>query len=67
MTPLRQQFIDEMTLRRFSPRTHECYLRWVTELSETYHSAPDKLSDEQIRQYLRSLTHERHLCGSTCL
>nr|WP_264876574.1 site-specific integrase [Vibrio agarivorans] len=67
MTPLRQQFIDEMTLRRFSPRTHECYVRWVTELSETYHSAPDKLSDEQIRQYFRSLTHERHLCGSTCL
>ncbi|WP_244230837.1 phage integrase N-terminal SAM-like domain-containing protein [Vibrio ouci] len=39
MTPLRQQFIDEMTLRRFSPRTHECYLYWVVELSKTYQSS----------------------------
>ncbi|WP_413114126.1 tyrosine-type recombinase/integrase [Thaumasiovibrio sp. DFM-14] len=66
MTPLRQRFIDEMTVRRFSPKTHACYLRWVVELSKAYHQSPDLLSDEQIREYLRSLTTERHLSGSSC-
>ena len=36
MTPLKQQLIDEMAVRRFSPKTHASYLRWVKDLSTTY-------------------------------
>ncbi len=66
MTPLRQQFLDEMTVRRFSAKTQTCYLHWVVELSKVYQMSPDLLSDEQISLYLRSLTKDRQLSGSTC-
>ncbi|MDG3088474.1 site-specific integrase [Vibrio hannami] len=66
MTPLRQQFLDEMAVRRFSPKTQKCYLHWVVELSKTYAMSPDLLSDEQISSYLRSLSKDRKLSGSTC-
>ncbi|MFA0675646.1 tyrosine-type recombinase/integrase [Vibrio sp. 10N.222.48.A4] len=66
MTLLRQQLIDEMAVRRFSPKTHASYLRWVKDLSTTYDLSPDLLTDQQISAYLRTLTTERSLSSSTC-
>ncbi|MFA0630355.1 site-specific integrase [Vibrio sp. 10N.222.49.A3] len=66
MTLLRQQLIDEMAVRRFSPKTHVSYLRWVKDLSTTYDLSPDLLTDQQISAYLRTLTTERSLSSSTC-
>ena len=37
MTPLRQQMIEAMQVRGFSPRTHESYLRAVTDLARYTH------------------------------
>ncbi|HDZ02873.1 MAG TPA: integrase, partial [Nitrospirae bacterium] len=39
MTTLRQKMIEEMTLREFSPRTQEAYLRAVTELAKYYNQS----------------------------
>lgn len=61
MTELRQRMIDQMTLRGFSPRTHESYLWAVTGLARYYKKSPDQLTGEQIRQYLLYLERERHL------
>jgi integrase/recombinase XerD len=52
MSELRQRMIDQMTLRGFSPRTHESYLEAVTGLARYYKQSPDQLSAEQVRQYL---------------
>lgn len=41
MGTLRNQMIDAMMLRRFSPRTQESYLGAVTALSKYYKLSPD--------------------------
>ena len=61
MSQLRQRMIDEMTLRGFSPRTHESYLGAVKDLARYYKQPPDRLNTEQVRQYLLYLERERHL------
>ena len=65
MSPLRQQMINAMILRGFSPSTQKTYLYWVTDLSKHYHCSPDRLSMAQLEQYLLCLLKERHLAAST--
>jgi integrase/recombinase XerD len=65
MSELRQRMIDEMTLRGFSPRTHESYLGAVKDLARYYNQPPDRLNTEQVRQYLLYLERERHLSWSS--
>ena len=65
MSELRQRMIDEMTLRGFSPRTHESYIGAVSGLARYYNQPPDRLNTEQVRQYLLHLERERHLSWSS--
>ena len=65
MSELRQRMIDQMTLRGFSPRTHESYLSAVTGLARYYKKSPDQLNVEQVRQYLLYLERERHVSWSS--
>lgn len=65
MTELRQRMIDQMTLRGFSPRTHESYLEAVTGLALYYKQSPDQLKAAQVRAYLLHLERERHLSWSS--
>lgn len=66
MTPLRQQMIDAMQQRGFSPRTHESYLDAVRRLAKYYHKPPDQLQQEQIQEYFVYLVKERHLSAASC-
>ena len=66
MSPLRQKFIDEMKLRNFSIRTVSSYTRAVAALAGHYLRSPDKISEQEIRQYLLFMTEERKLTYSTC-
>jgi site-specific recombinase XerD len=66
MTQLREKMIDEMTLRGFSPRTHQSYLRAVKELAGYYHQPPDQLSADQLQAYFLYLVKERHLSDASC-
>ena len=66
MTTLRQQMIDELTLRGYSPRTHECYLRAVTQISNYYHRSPDKLTVKEIQEWLLYLLQVKGLSNSSC-
>ena len=59
MTPLRQRFIEDMQLRGYSARTQEAYTRAVRQLAERYRRSPDKLSEEQLRQYFLYLANEK--------
>lgn len=66
MTPLRQQMIDAMQQRGFSPRTHQSYLAAVRALAKYFHKPPDQLQQEQIQEYFVYLVKERHLSAASC-
>ena len=63
MTKLRQQMIDAMRQRGYSVRTHQAYLAAVTGLAGYYQRSPDRLSVEEIKDYLRHLAVERARFG----
>ena len=64
MSPLRIRYIGLLTLRGYTQRTQESYINAVAALSRFYNHSPDRLSDEQIRDYLIGL-HQRGLSRST--
>ena len=66
MTPLRQQMIDAMQVRGFSPRTHQSYLSAVRALAQYYHRTPERLSIDEIQAYFLYLVKERGLSGASC-
>lgn len=66
MTQLREQMIDAMTVRGFSPRTHQSYLMAVKDLARYYHRAPDQLSEDELQAYFLYLVKERHLSDASC-
>ena len=66
MSPLRQQMIDAMLVRGFSPQTHKSYLAAVTDLSRHYQRSPDKVSLEEIQAYILYLVKERQLADASC-
>jgi integrase/recombinase XerD len=64
MGALREKMIEEMKLRRFSPRTQKSYLAVMVGLARHYRQFPDQLKQEQIRTYLIHL-QERGLSSSS--
>ena len=65
MTPLRQQLVTALTLKRYSPKTHEAYIGAVTGLARYYGRSPDRICDQEIRTYLLHLHVERQLSASS--
>ena len=65
MTPLRQRMIQDMQLRGFSARTQECYVAAVRQLAEHYHTSPDQLGEEHLRQYFLYLANEKKVARAT--
>jgi integrase/recombinase XerD len=59
MTPLRQRLIDDLRLRNYSPRTIEAYVAAVAKIARHFHSAPDQLAPEQVRQFQLHLVQQR--------
>jgi site-specific recombinase XerD len=51
MTPLRQRFIEDMTLKGLSERTRACYANHVAKLARHYMKSPDVLTEEDLRGY----------------
>lgn len=64
MSPLRAQYIGLLTLRGYTQRTQESYVNAVAALGRYYGCSPDRLTDEQVRDYLLGL-HQRGLSRST--
>ena len=72
MTPLRQRMLEDMQLHGFAARTQEAYLHAVSQLAKHFGQSPDKLSEEQLREYFLHMvnvkkvaraTHTIALCG----
>ena len=75
MTPLRQRMLEDMQLRGFSARTQEAYVHAVRQLAGHFHRPPDRLTEDDLRQYFPYLANVKHfarasftiaLCGIKC-
>ena len=51
ISPLRQRMIDEMTMRRMSPKTQQGYIRAVKKFADFFGRSPDKATAEDIRRF----------------
>jgi len=66
MTPLRKRMIRELELRRKAPGTVTSYVKAVEELARYYRRSPDRISTEEIRNYMHFLIVEKKLSYSSC-
>lgn len=66
MTPLRNKMIRELELARKSPRTIEAYVSAVAQLAAHFRRSPDKISVEEVRDFVHFLVTERKLAFSSC-
>jgi integrase/recombinase XerD len=66
MSELRARMIRDMTVRGFSPETHEAYIRQVVGLARYYRRSPDQLSADEVQAYVAHLFTERKRSWSTC-
>lgn len=63
---LRTQFIDFMTLNRYSPWTMKNYIGTMTQLAKYHNKSPDMLSNEDIQDFLLHLLQERKIEWGSC-
>lgn len=61
MTALRQRMIEDLRLRGYAERTVDAYVSAVARLARHHGTAPDQLSEAQLRDYLVHLTSVRRL------
>ena len=66
MTKLREQMVQDMTLRGLSPNTQRAYLRAVTQLAQYYDRSPDRVSNREVKAYLLHLHQDEKRATSTC-
>jgi len=51
ISPLRRRMIEDMTIRRLSPKTHQGYIRTIKNLAAFIGRSPDKASFEDVRRF----------------
>ena len=65
-TEVRTQFINYMTVQRFSKSTKRNYVNAVKGLAKYCNQSPDTLTNDQIQEYLRHLLEDLNLSWGTC-
>lgn len=65
MSPLRKRMIEALELRGLSPKTVKLYVDCVARFAGHCGKSPDKLTAEDVRQYLLYLVHERKVAWGT--
>ena len=66
MTLLRQRMIEDMQLRGLSEQTQQIYVRVVQQLAKHFGKSPDKINEEELRQYFLYLKNTKRAARSTC-
>jgi site-specific recombinase XerD len=66
MGALRKQMDGDLVVRGMSVRTREAYLRAVADLAKYYGRRPDRVSEQEVQDYLVYLIEERKLAWSSC-
>lgn len=65
MTTLRERFIEDLQLQGMSLRTQQAYVRAVRMLAQHYNKSPDRLSEEEVRQYFLYVKNVKHWSRNT--
>ena len=65
MTPLRQQVIEDMTVRNLAPTTQATYVQQISMFARHFDCSPAKLGPEEIRSYQVYLATEKQLAPSS--
>jgi len=65
MSILSQKMETDMQLNGLSANTQEVYVRAVRQLAQYYNRSPDKIAEEELRQYFLYLKATRHVASST--
>jgi site-specific recombinase XerD len=58
--------IEDLQLRDLSKKTQDAYVRAVRQLAEHYGKSPDRISEEELRQYFLYLKNVKHASRSAC-
>ncbi len=58
ISPLRQRMIEDMTLRKFSPKTQAAYIRAVANFTRFLGRSPDMAEAEDLRRYQLHLVEQ---------
>jgi integrase/recombinase XerD len=64
-TSLRQRMLQDLQLAGLSERTQEAYLRAVRQLADHFHTPPDRLSEQQVRDYFLHLKNDRKFASAS--
>ena len=64
-TPLRQRTIDTLRIGHYSERTIKTYIDWLARLGKHYHCSPDRLTNQQVQDFLLYLIEGRKLAWNT--
>ena len=64
-TPLRQKFIEYLTLHRKAVRTVHAYVSFIFALAKFYRRSPDQLGAQDLQHWLYHLITERKQSPST--
>ena len=62
---LRRKMHQDLQLAGLSEGTQNAYLRAVRQLADHYHTPPDRLSEQQVRDYLLHLKNDRRFASSS--
>jgi integrase/recombinase XerD len=65
MTPLRQKYIRDLTIRGKAENTQQVYTARVADLASYYNRSPDLLTYDQVADWLFHLRDERKLATSS--
>ncbi|MCP4378052.1 MAG: tyrosine-type recombinase/integrase [bacterium] len=65
VSPLRQRFIRDMELAGLVDNTQQAYIGAVIKIQDHYHSRPDKLTENQVQQYIFWLRDEKQVPKGT--
>jgi len=65
MSILRQKMIEDMQLKGLAERTQEAYVGAVRQLSQHIKKSPDRIDEEELREYFLYLKNEKQVADST--
>jgi integrase/recombinase XerD len=65
MSALRQKMIEDMQLKGLAVRTQEAYVNAVLQLSRRLKKSPDRIEEDELREYFLYLKNEKQVADST--
>jgi len=65
MSPLRKKMINLLIIKNYSKNTQGCYIRSVEQLSKFFNRSPDKITPEEIQEWILHSITALHLAPGT--